>query len=96
MRLILTGEALDGAAAQALGLVQWSVPRSALAARAAEIAERTAASPREALAACKRCIGAAGDPARDGYAEELAQSRRLYASEATRGLVSAFLAGASH
>lgn len=94
LRMILTGEALDGAAAQSLGLVQWALPRAELARRAAEIAARTAASPGEALAACKRCIGAAEDPARDGYAEELAQSRRLYASEATRGLVSAFLAGA--
>jgi enoyl-CoA hydratase len=96
LRLILAGETVDGAAAQALGLVQWALPRAGLAARAAEIAERTAASPPEALAACKRCIGAAEDPARDGYAEELAASRRLYASEATRGLVSAFLSGAAH
>jgi enoyl-CoA hydratase len=96
LRLILTGETLDGAAAQALGLVQWALPRSGLSARAAEIAERTAASPREALAACKRCIGAAEDPARDGYGEELAASRSLYASEATRELVSAFLSGATH
>jgi len=95
-RLILTGETLDGAAAQSLGLVQWALPRADLSGRAAEIAQRTAASPPEALAACKRCIAAAGDPSRDGYAEELAQSRRLYASEATRARVGAFLAGAPH
>src|SRR5512143_2696409 len=47
---------------------------------------RTAESPGEALAACKSCIAAARDPARDGYAEELAQSRRLYANEASRAL----------
>jgi enoyl-CoA hydratase/carnithine racemase len=96
LRLILTGETLDGAAARSLGLVQWALPRADLPARATEIAERTAASPRDALAACKRCIGAAEDPARDGYAEELAASRRLYASEATRAQVSAFLSGAAH
>ena len=96
LRLILTGETLDGAGAEALGLVHWALPRSELAARAADIAARAAASPREALAACKSCIAAADDPARDGYAEELAQSRRLYASEATRGLVGAFLSGAAH
>ena len=95
LRLILTGETLDGAGAAALGLVHWALPRSELAARAAQFAARTASSPAEALAACKRCIGAAEDPARDGYAEELAQSRRLYASEATRALVGAFLAGAT-
>ena len=96
LRLILTGETLDGAGAEALGLVHWALPRSELAARAADIAARAAASPREALAACKSCIAAADDPARDGYAEELTQSRRLYASEATRGLVGAFLSGAAH
>jgi enoyl-CoA hydratase len=96
LRLILTGETLDGAAAQSLGLVHWALPRATLAAHAAEIAARTAASPRDALAACKICIAAAQDPARDGYAEELAQSRRLYASEASRALVGAFLAGAAH
>jgi enoyl-CoA hydratase len=96
LRMILTGETLDGAAAQALGLVQWALPRAELPRRAAEIAERTAASPRDALAACKRCIAAAEDPSQDGYQEELAQSRRLYSSATTRGLVEAFLAGAPH
>lgn len=95
LRLILSGETLDGAGAVALGLVQWALPRAELPGRAAEIAERTAASPRDALAACKRCIGAAEDPARDGFAEELAESRRLYASDATRHLVGTFLSGAA-
>ena len=96
LRLILTGEAIDGATANTLGLVQWALPRAGLAARAAEIAASIAALSPEALAACKFCIGAAEDPARDGYAEELAQSRRLYASDTTRALVGAFLAGAPH
>lgn len=91
-RLILGGEVLDGAAAQALGLVQWAVPRAGLAERAEAIAAQIAALPAEALSACKSCIAAAGDPGRDGYAEELAQSRRLYRNEATRQRVSAFLA----
>jgi len=94
--MILTGEVIDGATAYSLGLVQWALPRADLAARAAELARRLAALPRDALLACKSCIGAAGDPARDGYAEELAASRRLYASEETRGLVNAFLSGAAH
>ena len=92
-RLILTGEVLDGAAAQAAGLVQWAVPRAELAERAAAIAIQVASLPGEALQACKSCIAAAGNPARDGYAEEIAQSRRLYANEATRRRVAAFLAG---
>lgn len=92
-RMILTGEVLDGAAAQAAGLVQWAVPRVGLAERAAAIAIQVASLPGEALQACKSCIAAAGDPARDGYAEELAQSRKLYVNETTRQRVAAFLAG---
>ncbi len=92
-RIILTAETLDGATAEALGLVQWALPRAELAQRAAAIAAQIAALPGEALRACKLCIAAAGDPARDGYAEELAQSRRLYANETTRQRVAAFLAG---
>jgi len=90
-RLILQGEVLQGAAAAALGLVQWAVPQAGLSARAADIAAQVAALPPEALRACKSCIAAAGDPARDGFAEELQASRRLYASEATRRRVAAFL-----
>ncbi|MBI3376102.1 MAG: enoyl-CoA hydratase/isomerase family protein [Betaproteobacteria bacterium] len=92
-RLILTGEVLDGAAALGAGLVQWAVPRAQLAERAAAIAAQLAALPGAALRACKSCIAAAGDPERNGYAEELAQSRRLYLNETTRRRVAAFLAG---
>lgn len=91
-RLILGGEVLKGGAAQGLGLVQWAVPGAQLAARADAIAAQVAALPAEALQACKSCIAAANDPARDGYAEELAQSRRLYRNEVTRERVRAFLA----
>lgn len=94
-RVILTGETLDGAAAEALGLVHWSSPRAELERRAAETVAGIAALPGEALAACKRCIGAAQDPARDGYAEELAESRRLYASATTRERIAEFLVGAA-
>jgi enoyl-CoA hydratase len=95
-RVILTCEMADGATAQSLGLVQWAVPRADLAARAAQIAAEIAELPAAALAACKSCIAAADDPARDGYAEELEASRRLYGDETTRGRVAAFLAGIGH
>lgn len=91
-RLILGGEMLQGTEAHRLGLVQWAVPRAELAGRAQGIAAQVASLPAEALQACKSCIAAAGDPARDGYAEELAQSRRLYRNEVTRERVRAFLA----
>jgi enoyl-CoA hydratase len=93
-RLILGAEAVDGAAAAALGLVQWAVPRDALAAFAAGVADRLGALPRAALAAAKSCIAASGDPARDGYEEELAATRELLLHEPeTRERVEAFLAG---
>lgn len=95
-RVILTCETADGATAQSLGLVQWAVPRAELAARAAQIVAEIAELPAAALAACKSCIAAAGDPARDGYAEELEASRRLYGDEATRRRVAAFLARTGH
>jgi enoyl-CoA hydratase/carnithine racemase len=91
--VILTAEIADGATAEALGMVQWAVPRAELAARAAQTAAAVAQLPANALAACKSCMGAAHDPARDGFDEELTASRRLYGDEATRKRVSAFLAG---
>ena len=92
-RMILTAELADGAGAEALGLVQWSVPRSELADRAAKLAAGIAGLPAAALAACKSCINAALDPARDGFAEELTASRSLYGNEETRRRVAQFLAG---
>ena len=90
-RLILGGEVIDGALAERLGVVQWAFPRAQLADRARELATRFAGAPRAALAANKRCIAAAGDPARDGYAEELAATRALYEDPETRRRVSEFL-----
>ena len=92
-RMILTAEVADGASAEALGLVQWSVPRSELPDRAAKLAADIAGLPAAALAACKSCINAALDPARDGFSEELAASRSLYGNEETRRRVAQFLAG---
>lgn len=95
-RVILTSEMADGAMAEALGLVQWAVPRAELPARAARSAAEIAELPARALAACKSCIAAAGDPARDGFAEEIDASRRLYGDAATRERVQAFLARSAH
>jgi len=91
-RLILGAEVIDGAEAERLGLVQWARPRDQLAAFASEIAARYAAMPKAALAANKRCIAAATDPARDGYADEISETRALYDHAETRRKVSDFLA----
>jgi enoyl-CoA hydratase len=90
-RLILGAETVDGAQAERLGLVQWAVPRERLADAARELAQRCAAIPRLALAENKRCIALAGAPRGEGYAAEIAATRRLYENAETRRRVSAFL-----
>ena len=91
-RMILGGETVDGTTAGALGLVQWVVSGDEIAASAARKAQELADLPASALVACKACIAAAGDPGRDGFAEEIAASRRLYVEAPTRERVRAFLA----
>ncbi len=90
-RLILGAETLDGEQALALGLVQWAVPRAALPAAAQALAERAARLPRSALAENKRCIALAAGLAGDGFAAEIAATRRLYEHPETRRRVAAFL-----
>jgi enoyl-CoA hydratase len=95
-RLILGAELIDGAQAERLGLVQWARTLEQLPAFARDVAARYAAMPKAALAANKRCIAAATDPERDGYADELAETRTLYDHPETRRKVSAFLARRAH
>jgi enoyl-CoA hydratase len=90
-RMILGAETVDGATAAQLGLVQWTVPRAELPQTAQALAARIAALPRMALGAAKQCIAAALDPARDGFAEEIAYTRQLYQQATTRERVAAFL-----
>ncbi len=90
-RLILGAEVVAGPEAAALGIAHWSVPADALDARARSLAEGIAALPAAALAACKRCIGAAADPRLDGYALELSGTARLLASDDTQERVRKFL-----
>jgi enoyl-CoA hydratase/carnithine racemase len=90
-RLILGAEIVDGAEALHLGMVQWAQPREELARWTRELVARFAAMPKAAVAACKRCIHAASEPTRDGYAEEIAATRSLYQHLETRARVSEFL-----
>ena len=90
-RLILGAETVAGAEALRLGLVQWAVPRAQLAAAAAALAQRCAAIPRTTLAENKRCIALAGAAHGDGFAAEIAATRRLYENPETRRRVAAFL-----
>jgi benzoate-CoA ligase family protein len=90
-RLILGGEVIDGTLAERLGVVQWTRPLSQLAEWTRELTVRFAQSPRAAIAASKGCLAAAGDPHRDGFAEELAATRKLYQHPETRRRVAEFL-----
>ena len=92
-RLILTGEVLDGANAERLGIVQWSYPHDELAEEAAKIAGHVATLSRGAVREAKQLIAAALDPARDGFAEEIEADRRLFDTSDTRERVRSFLAG---
>lgn len=94
-RMILGAELVSGAQAQAIGIVQWALPGDEVPAWTAALAQRLSAMPKEALAANKRCIAAQTDPARDGYAEELAETRALYDHPETRLKVTAFLSRSS-
>ena len=91
-RLILGAEVIDGAQAERLGIVQWAWPRAELAQRSCELAARLAAIPKAALAANKRCIAAQNNAGRNGYDDELAETRMLYEHPETRLKVSEFLA----
>jgi enoyl-CoA hydratase len=94
-RLILGAEVMDGATAEALGVVHWAVPRTDLAEYAAALVDRLKKLPRAAVAAAKSCICARLDPSRNGYEEELAATRDLLLNEPeTRSRVESFLAGA--
>ncbi len=90
-RLILGAEVVCGADAARLGLAHWVAPRAELEAFTRALVDRIAGYPPAALAACKRCIGAALDPRADGFALEIAETRRLYAAPETQRRVRRFL-----
>lgn len=90
-RLILGAEVVDGVTAADLGLVHWAVPADRVAAWTRDLVRRLAAVPAGAVAACKSCIDAALTADADGFALELEQTRRLYASADTRARVAAFV-----
>jgi len=91
-RLLLGGETIDGVEALRLGLVQWAVPRAQLAEAARALAQRAAGIPRATLAENKRCVALAAAPLHaDGYAAEVAATRRLYDDPEIRRRVEAFL-----
>lgn len=91
MRMILGAEVVDGAQAERLGIVHWAQPPDLLVDFTAALAQRYAAMPRAAVAACKRCISAASERSGHGYALEISETRALYDNPVTRDKVTTFL-----
>ncbi len=90
-RIILAADVLTGEEALRLGLVQWAAPAAELTERAAALAARIAALPAKALEACKSCIADAENAGRDGFANELESTARMFSNPETRSRVAAFL-----
>ena len=92
-RLILGAELVNGREAYRIGLVHAVFAHKELASQADELAARLGAMPADALAACKRCIAAASDPAVDGYELELTETRRLHDGGEPARRIQEFLMG---
>ncbi|MDB5698917.1 MAG: paaB [Alphaproteobacteria bacterium] len=91
LALMLTGEAIDAARAEQIGLVARTVADDALAHQARALADGFANGPREALAAAKQQMrtGFLGS-LEAALASEAAMQRRLGATEDYREAVAAF------
>jgi enoyl-CoA hydratase/carnithine racemase len=92
-RLILSGDVVDGATAERLGIVQWSFPPEKLTEEADAIAARIANLSPYSLREAKKLIAAALDDDRDGYREEIEADRALFSLEYTHRRIRNFLAG---
>lgn len=90
-RLMLGAEVVHGAEAVALGVADWVFPHAELQSRTRAIADRIAALPPTALAACKRCIALATAPGDEGYEQEIAATAALLGDADTQLRVRAFL-----
>lgn len=93
IRMILGSELVDSTEALRLGMVDWVVSATDLAAFADTIARRFAAGSAVAAAAAKRCIAAAFDAQRDGFKEELDWTAKLIHNADSQQRIRAFLAG---
>lgn len=76
LQLILTGDIVDAARAEAIGLVEKVVEPNTLPGSTIEMAERIAAASPVAIAAAKACVNAG---VREGWPAGLAMERRLTA-----------------
>lgn len=90
-RMVLTAEPVGGQEAQALGIVQWAVPRAELPEAAQRIAQRIASLPLPALKAGKELIAAQGAGHDAGYALEREIGGALLLTPEANERITAFL-----
>lgn len=90
-RMVLTAEPVGGQEAQALGIVQWAVPRAELPDAAQRIAQRIASLPLPALKAGKELIAAQGAGHDAGYALEREIGGGLLLTPEANERITAFL-----
>lgn len=93
-RLILSGDVVDGATAEQIGIVQWAFEHDSLTEQANLIARRIASLSPDALRKAKSLIAAAGDRSRDGFKEEQEADRELFDTPEARRRIGEFLSGA--
>lgn len=92
MRMVLTGDAVDGAEAQRIGLVDEAVDADGLHARVKELAEGIAAKSPVAVRAAKAAMRAAWTkPLDEGLAHEVDAFMEAFASAEAREGISAFI-----
>ncbi len=92
MQMLLTGDPIDATSAQNAGIVSEVVPAGDALTRAATIAERIAAQPREAVRLLKQVVLRAYEtPLSEGLREEHAAFRTLASSEERTVRMQAFL-----
>ncbi|MDA8271286.1 MAG: enoyl-CoA hydratase/isomerase family protein [Actinomycetota bacterium] len=90
MRLILTGELIDGSEAARLGIVEWCAEDAELDARVAGVTEMLLEVAGPAQPAIKRCINRLGTG--DGYSGELFEQKALHLSREAEQRLRAFVA----
>ncbi len=91
-RVILTGDVLDGATAERLGMVQWAADPADFASVAAEVVDRAAALSPHSVALAKYCIRIADPMSEIGAETEIRSIGELMLTSDTSDRVAAFLA----
>jgi len=89
LRLILTGELIDGVEAQKLGIVEWCVAEKDLDAQLSRVTSMLLEGAGPAQPAIKRCVNRYGSS--DGYSGELFEQKQLHVSKEAEQRLRAFV-----